>query len=217
MVQIIPAILAKDKSEFEEKLAKVSSLVERIQIDMVDGQFVDNKTIDLTEIDRSNFSGKIDVQLMVNEPIDWIEKAVRFGTDRLIGHIEKMGSQNEFINQTKVAGMSAGLALDLGTRAEEVDSSLWSQLDALLVMGVKAGFSGKTFKEQTLSVIKEIGAIRDSLNLDFDIIVDGGVNLENIKSCVEAGATSLAIGSALWRESDIRGKLIEFRKITSSF
>lgn len=214
MVQIIPTILVKDKSEFEEKLARISGLVERVQVDVIDGVFADNKTLDFSEVSRANFSGKIDIHLMVNEPIEWIGKAVRFGADRLIGHIERMNSQGEFINQTKTAGMSAGLALDSGTKIEGVDSSLWGQINTLLVMAVKAGFSGQIFREQSLSVIKAIKAIKDSLSLDLDIMVDGGVNLKNIKACVEKGATSLAIDSALWRESDIREKLTLLKRET---
>lgn len=213
MVEIVPTILTSSKQEFDEKLSKLSDLVNRVQIDVIDGVFANNKTVDLSKISRSDFSGKVDIHLMVNKPMNWVGQAARFGTDLLIGHIEKMGNQKEFVRQVKEAGMKAGLGLDLETPAEKIDKSLWSQLDGVLLMSVLAGFSGQKFQERVVEKIREIKEIRDNLSLDFDIIVDGGVNLENAKLCVEAGANVLAVGSGIWKAEDIKEKINEFRNI----
>lgn len=208
MVQIVPTILTSSKQEFEEKLAKVSELVERVQIDVVDGLFVENKTVDLSEVSRADFLGQIDVHLMVDKPLEWVGQAAKFGADFLIGHIEKIGDQKEFVRQVKEKGMKAGLALDLGRAVKEIDKSLWGQLDGVLIMSVSAGFSGQVFDEKALLKVKKAKRIKDNLNLDFDIIVDGGVNLENAKKCVEAGADVLAVGSAIWDSENI-GEIIK--------
>jgi len=211
MIEITPTILTSSKQEFEERLSKISGLVERIQVDVIDGIFTDNKTVDLDEVSRAGFRGKIDFHLMVLEPINWIEKSAKFGADFLIGHIEKMKNQLGFVRQVKEAGMKVGLGLDLGTKIEEVDRSLWSQLDGVLIMSVKTGFSGQKFQERAFELIKRVREIKKNLDLDFDIIVDGGVNLENAKKVVEAGANVLAMGNAIWEAEDIKERIKDLR------
>jgi len=213
MAEITPTILVSTKEEFEEKLSRVSELVERIQIDVIDGVFAENKTVDFSEISREGFEGEVDVHLMVNEPVNWIKKTVSFGADFLIGHIEKMRNQAEFVKQAKEMGLKAGLAIDLETPVEEIETFLWSNLDGVLLMAVPAGFSGQAFSKKVLKKIEKLKMIKDSLKLDFDIIVDGGVNLKNAKSCVEAGADVLAVGTAIWEAEDIKKRIGEFKSI----
>jgi len=213
MVEITPTILTSTKKNFEEKLAKASGLVKRVQIDVIDGVFAENKTVDLSEISREGFEGEVDVHLMVDEPINWIKKAVGFGANLLIGHIEKMRNQAEFVRQVKKVGIKAGLAVDLETPVEKIETFLWSNLDGVLLMAVPAGFSGQTFSKKVLKKIEKLKMIKDSLKLDFDVIVDGGVNLKNAKNCVEAGANVLAVGTAIWEAENLSKRLEDFKKL----
>jgi ribulose-phosphate 3-epimerase len=203
MVEVTPSILAITKKEFDRSLSKVSGLVDRVEVDVIDGVFANNKTVGLSEVDRGDFSGKVDVHLMVDKPLGFVDKAVKFGTDCLIAHIEKMESQLKFVRQVKEKGMRVGLAIDLPTAVEEIDESLWSELDAVLLMSVPAGFSGQVFQEEAFLKIKRVKKIKDSLGLSFDIIVDGGVNLTNVKEVVCSGANVLAVTSVIWKAKDV--------------
>src|SRR5687767_13645103 len=121
MVNIIPAILAKDLSEWEDKFDKVKGLVDRVQLDVVDGVFAPNKTIYPEDLVGQELGGvKIDVQLMVDEPIEWLEQCHSIGADRVFGHVERMEDEVLFVAEAQVKGFGVGLALDLDTPVSKI-------------------------------------------------------------------------------------------------
>ena len=203
---IIPAILTNDPAELEAKILKLENIVQRVHIDIIDGIFTNNKTVGLDALVSIETSLGIDIHLMTKEPIDWVDRAVEAGADRIIGQIEMMFGQQAFVSHVQELGSRAGIAIDIGTDPEEINSQVLPQLDIVLVMGVKAGLQGQEFNKIALEKIKKIKKSREEFAGSFTIYVDGGVNKENINSIIKAGAEETAIGSSLF-EGDIKGNL----------
>lgn len=200
MLTIIPAILTNDPKELEEKIRLLEGIAERIQIDIIDGVFADNKTVMPDILGGFETDLLIDFQLITKEPIDWVEHCIRGMADRIFGHIEMMSSQIDFIGKVQEVGAKVGLALDLETSIDAIPREIITNLDAILVMSVKAGFGGQDFNPLVLNKIKELNSIRARRNTKFRICVDGGVNEENIQEVVAAGADEVAIGAHIFKE-----------------
>lgn len=215
MFEIIPAILTNNPKEFEEKTQALGGLVNRVQIDIVDGVFADNKTVSLEAVAsvikdlETNIS--FDVHLMTKDPVDWVERAAGAMAERIIGQIEMMSSQVEFIGKVTETGEKVGLALDLPTPVSALDPAVLNNLDVVLVMSVKAGFGGQEFDEGAVEKIKQLDEIRVRDDTPFKICVDGGINEENIAKVRQAGADEVAIGHSLLGE-DIGERLETLRK-----
>lgn len=182
MVKIIPAILAKDLNEWEEKFDRVKGLVERVQLDVVDGEFAPNKTIFPQDLVGLELGGvKLDVQLMVDEPIEWLEQCSAIGADRVFGHVEKMEDEVLYVAEAQVKGFGVGLALDLDTTVSRL-AGVIEDLDAVLLMSVKAGETGQQFVDRVLPKIEEVRKLRK----DVVICVDGGLDVAEMKQCIAA-------------------------------
>lgn len=210
MVQVIPAILTSDIGEVEMKLAQSEGSVERVQIDIIDGQFVNNKTIDPSALENIETDIKLDFHLMTKEPIDWVERCVRGMADRIIGHVEYMSDQVAFIGKVQEVGLSVGLAIDLETPVSAIDPSILNNLDVVLVMSVQAGFGGQKFDEAALIKTHELNEIRARDDTPFRICVDGGINEENIAKVVKAGADEVSVGRIF--RGDLKTNLEKFLK-----
>jgi len=194
MVEVIPTILTTDIREVEEKIALAEGLVKRVQIDVLDGVFAPNRTIDPGFLERIETDLELDFHLMTKEPADWVERAVRGGAGRIIGQIEKMENQLDFVGKVQEAGPSVGLAVDLETRISELDPAVVTSLDVILLMSVPAGFGGQDFDGRVIDKIKELSELRAKDASPFRICVDGGINEGNIDKVVEAGADEAAAG-----------------------
>src|SRR3990172_6389776 len=160
MIEMIPSILTSDPEEARELIARCEGLVDRISIDIIDGKYASNKTIDPSVFEKIDTSLLLDFQLMVDEPVNWVERCVRGQADRIIGHVEKMSDQIEFVGKVQESGLYVGLALDLDTPVSEIDPVILTNLDVILVMSVKAGFGGQKFDRRALQKIKELDEIR---------------------------------------------------------
>lgn len=211
MIEIIPAILTNDPKELEEKLRQLEGIVQRVQIDIVDGVFADNKTISLEAAANIETDLLLDIQLMAKEPADWVERAVRAMADRVIGHIEMMSDQMAFIAKVAETGEKVGLAIDLSTPVSAFDPAVLNSLDVVLVMSVKAGFGGQDFQEPALEKVTKLSNYRASNNCKYRICVDGGINEENIAKVRQAGADEVAVGHSLF-EGNIRERLEGLRR-----
>ncbi len=197
-MEIVPAILTDDPQELKNLINQCEGVVERVQIDIVDGIFAANKTIDPQALEYIDTDLLIDYQLMVKEPVSWVERCVRGKGDRIFGHVEMMTKQIEFIEKVQQIGLSVGLALDLGSPVEKIDSFLITNLDAILVMSVKAGFGGQNFESSALEKVKKLGAIKSKDQTPFKICVDGGILPKHVKKLARSGADELAIGKKLF-------------------
>lgn len=212
MLEVIPAILTNDRIELEEKISMLDGVTQRVQIDIVDGVFANNRTIDPDILGEIETSSKIDFHLMTKEPIDWVERCVRGLADRIIGQIEMMSSQVEFVGKVQeVGGFGVGLAIDIDTPISKLDSVILSNIDVVLVMSVKAGFGGQKFDDRALDKIRGLDEIRIRDATPFKICVDGGVNESNISKLRREGADEVVIGSHFFGE-ELRTHLEKLRK-----
>lgn len=202
MIEIIPAILTNDPKELEEKIMPLEGKVRRVQIDIVDGNLVDNRTVSPDVLGNLETSLLIDFQLVTKEPVDWLERCVKGQGDRIIGHVEGMTSQQEFMGRVVELGAKVGLALDLATPVSAIEENILANLDVVVLMSVPMGFGGQEFSTGVLAKVSELDKIRVQDHASFRICVDGGVKEDNIRSIVEAGADEVAVGRSLW-EGDL--------------
>jgi ribulose-phosphate 3-epimerase len=211
---IIPAVLDNSTQAVREKVNKVKGLVKRVQVDVIDGVFADNLTVtpaDLVDVDFRPLA--VDFHLMVEDPESYVDECalLRGGSVgvRIVGQIERMGSQEKFITRGHEAGCQMGLAIDLYTPVSSIDQKLFTKLDCVLVMSVKAGFSGQHFVH---TISKKIEKLIHS-GYDGEIVDDGGEDPKHILLSKAAGATSFAVGSYLWQHEDIKAALQELKEI----
>ena len=211
MVEIIPSILTADPTEARQLLLKVEGLFQRVQIDIVDGQFAPERSIDPSALEGVETSAKLDFHLMTKEPTDWVERVLRAGADRVIGQIEVMSSQIDFVGKVSEVGLSVGLAIDLETEVERLDEAIVGNLDVVLVMSVKAGAGGQEFDPRALAKIKKLDGLRKNDPTPFRICVDGGVTPDNINLVQKAGADEITVGRRLIG-GDIGSSLEDYQK-----
>jgi len=208
MVKVVPTILVKSREEFEKRLRLVEPFVERVQWDIMDGVFVQNKTFSDTSI-LKDLETKlvIEADLMVADPQNWIERFVRTAVDRLIFHIESTSEPEVLIQDAKLAGFEVGLTLDPDTPLKQVQDYL-EEIDLFQAMGVKSGWGGQEFISE---VLDRIGEVRRSF-LELDISVDGGVNAETAPEIVAAGANILCAGSCIFDSDNMKEAIRQLRE-----
>ncbi len=207
--QIIPAILGENFNEVSKKLALVEGLVEWAHIDVCDGVFAEGFTWDNPQ-DLFQIEGKtkIAVHLMVDRPEEiageWLEVA-----DRVIIHAEATDKIGEIIEIFNGRSLMLGVALKLETPIEEIEPFMAQVKNVHLMSIAEIGHHGEPFEE---SVIEKIKTLRQKYP-SVIIGVDGGVNLENAKSLLDAGVNELIVGSALWKSKDIAETIKEFQSL----
>lgn len=211
MVEIIPAILTNDPRELEQLVGQAEDVVSRVQIDIVDGQFAKNETIDPSALEKVDTNLKLDFHLMTKNPVGWVERCIRGMADRIFGQIEMMDNQVEFVGKVQEAGARIGLAVDIDTPISDIDTAILNNLDAVLLMSYPAGVGGQPFDPKVLDKIKKLDAIRVGDRTPFKICVDGGINEKTIKKVSQTGADEVAIGRLIF-EGDLSENLIRFRK-----
>ena len=219
MLKISPAILTDDVKEAISKVETIEDALDQhiknhtdhIQIDIVDGIFAENITIvpeALRDVDTSLY---LDFQLMVREPVDWVERCVNPSTDRIIGHIEQMSDQVEFVKKVQSLGCKVGLALDIKTPVYMIDPTILTNLDTVLVVSVPAGFGGQTFDKRAINKIKQLDEIRARDDTPYTICDDGGITFEYIDDLRLAGVDEVAIGEKIYK-GDLRENIENFIK-----
>ena len=211
IIEIIPSILTSDLKELEALIHKAEREVKRIHIDIIDGVFADNKTIDPLALENIDTSLVLDFHLMVNEPVNWIEKCLRAGADRAIGQIEMMSSVEEFIIKAQSVGISPGIAIDLNTPVERLDQLYLKDLDVVLVMSVAAGFGGQKFDDKALEKIKKLNTLRTLEPDSFRILDDGGVQVEHMADLSKLKVDDVVIGQRIF-EGDLRKNIEKYKK-----
>jgi ribulose-phosphate 3-epimerase len=194
MITIVPALLVKDISSLEEEIKKVEGFTEKIQVDVIDGKFAAIETVTPEMLINIETEANIEVHLMVEEPVNWIERCVTAGVTAVYGQVEKMSDIQRFITESEEAGLGTGLAIDIGTPVSEIEDWI-NMVDAVLLMSVVAGAQGQEFDEKVLEKIKEVREISSFVC----IVVDGGLNEANIKKCLKAGGEKMefAVGSEI--------------------
>lgn len=202
MIKISPSILAADFANLGQEARDMDAAgVEMLHIDVMDGHFVPNISFGagVYGMIRKDFSRIFDVHLMISEPLRYIDDFVKAGADIITFHVECDSDIQATIDKIKAAGKKVGLVLKPKTPASAIKPYL-EQLDMVLVMTVEPGFGGQSFMHDMMPKVKEIREMIDASGKDIDLEVDGGVNAETAKICVENGANVLVAGSYLFKQ-----------------
>ncbi|PYV23638.1 MAG: ribulose-phosphate 3-epimerase [Acidobacteria bacterium] len=204
-MKIAPSILSADFTRLGEQVQAVEAagVVDRVQIDVMDGRFVPNITFGTLAVEclRPLTRLTLEVHLMVQPPEDFIEKFGRAGADTLIVHQESTPHLHRAIQQIHALGKKAGVALNPSTPASLLSEVLGS-LQLVLVMTVNPGFGGQEFIPETLGKIRQVRSEIQRRGLDCEIEVDGGIHEKTAPLVVEAGANVLVAGSAVFEGKD---------------
>ena len=209
MVKIAPSILSADFSKLGEEISDVEKGgAELIHVDVMDGHFVPNITIGplVVESIRPITKLPLDVHLMIENPDQYIESFAKAGADYITVHVEACRHLHRTIQLIKSFGVKAGVVLNPATPVQLIEPIL-EELDIVLLMSVNPGFGGQKFIPSVLNKIKQVRDLAKQKGVQLEIEVDGGVNEQTARLCVEAGATILVAGSAVYNQED-RGKAI---------
>jgi ribulose-phosphate 3-epimerase len=203
-IQISPSILSADFSQLGNEIKRLEEGgADLIHVDVMDGHFVPNLTIGPPVIKalKKNCSIKFDVHLMISPVHKYIDAYADAGADIITIHPEATDDLSSSIKKIKDLGKKVGVSLNPETKVSIIKDHL-DQIDLVLIMSVNPGFGGQKFMPEVLYKIKELKIIQKEKNLDFDIEIDGGINFENSKIAIEAGANILVSGTTIFKSNN---------------
>lgn len=213
MIRIAPSVLAADLSHLYDEIKRVESEADLLHFDIMDGQFVPNITFGPAVIDslRDKFDLPFEGHLMVVNPTRWIVPFAQAGCNIITIHRESCGDPHQLIALMKEEGVKAGVALNPDTPLDDLDSIL-SEIEFVLIMTVNPGFVGQSFNRDVLPKIRNLRQVREERSLSFDIAVDGGINEETVGEVVQAGASVLVAGAAIFHAPDPQEALLRLKE-----
>ena len=202
---ISPSILGGSFSNMEKIIKRLDqSEAEYIHFDVMDGDFVPNLTFGPQFISnlRDHTKKVFDVHLMINRVGKFLDDYINAGSDIITFHLEIEENLNELISKIKGKNIKVGIAIKPNTPWEEIKNLLHS-IDQVIVMTVEPGFGGQSFMDSQIDKIKNISNYVRDQKLNVDIEIDGGVNYETGKTCIDAGANILVAGSFLFKQENL--------------
>ena len=203
--QIIPSIIAKSQKELEERITKVAKYASAIQLDIMDGKFVRNKSLDFDfRLPKTNC--RIEAHLMIKDPAQWIEKNWK-KADVIIPSFEGCRNFDDVIWLIRKKGKKAGLGINPETSVGKIKKYL-DNVRQVTVMTVYPGKYGAKFLAETLEKVRELRKLKPEL----DIEVDGGINPETIKKAAQAGANMFVCGSYIQKAKDVKKAVAILKK-----
>ena len=203
-IQISPSILSADFSQLGTEIKRLEEGgADMIHVDVMDGHFVPNLTIGPPVIKalRKHCSLKFDVHLMISPVHKYIKAYADAGADIITIHPEATQNLEESIKMIKDLKKKVGVSLNPGSKIELINEYL-DKIDLVLIMSVNPGFGGQKFMPEVLDKIKQLKKIQQEKNLNFDIEIDGGINFENCKIAIDAGANILVSGTTVFKSND---------------
>lgn len=214
MTKIAPSILSANFAKLGEEIKEVEQAgADYIHVDVMDGHFVPNITIGplIVEAIKPVTNLPLDVHLMIENPDQYIPAFAQKGASIITVHQEACPHLHRTIQLIKDTNVQAGVVINPATPIEMITEIL-SYVDLVLIMTVNPGFGGQSFIHEMIPKIKAIAELREKNNYNYEIEIDGGVNVETAKLCTDAGADVLVAGSAIFNESDRKKAIEDLRK-----
>ena len=203
-IQISPSILSADFSQLGSEIKRLENGgADMIHVDVMDGHFVPNLTIGPPVIKalKKHTSILFDVHLMISPVHKYIEAYSDAGADIITIHPEATENLESSILKIKELKKKVGVSLNPGTEINTILKYL-EKIDLILIMSVNPGFGGQKFMPEVLTKVRELKKIQEEKKFNFDIEIDGGINFENSKIAIEAGANILVSGTTIFKSNN---------------
>jgi len=196
MTKIVPAVLVDNKEDYLKRISVIRQLTNRFQLDVIDGQYVDNRTIQLEDISRPT-DLNMDVHLMVNDPKPYVEQAIVLHANNIIIQLECCEDISSYLERIKKSGLNAGVAINPDTKLNAL-KPYKDILDHVLIMGYPAGFAGQKLNPM---VFERLPEIRDMFPAA-EVGLDGGLSPSNAKKVLQAGFDVVNINTLIFGSDD---------------
>lgn len=210
---LCPSILSADFAALGDAMQKVAADADMIHIDVMDGHFVPNLTIGPPVVAalRKHTKLPLDVHLMIENPISWIENFAAAGSDSLTIHAETCQHLLRGLQMIKEAGCTAGVAINPGTSLETIEEAI-PFADMILLMTVNPGFGGQKYISTMTEKIRRLRQMLDRQQHPVHLQIDGGIFTGNIRELYLAGADMIVVGNAVFGQPDPAAALQELRR-----
>lgn len=204
---IIPAILTKDLADLKRKLKMIEGLADWVQIDIMDGKFVENTSVSLRDLEKIKIPFNLELHLMVFNPEKYFKNCQKLKAKRVIWHWESAKNQGRVFRAAAKYNFQKAVALNPKTGVEKIKPYL-NRLDLVLLLGVTPGFQGQSFQSLVFKKIKKLREFSKRIKIG----VDGGVNLFNVKKIADAKVSNIVVGSYLFTAKNLQKNFEILRK-----
>lgn len=218
MALLAPSILSANFACLERDIREAEEAgADLLHVDVMDGRFVPNITVGIPVVEsiRKVTELPLDVHLMIVEPEKYIPEFIKAGADWVSFHFEAAVHHHRIVEQIKELGAKAGIVINPSTPVSFLEEIL-PYLDFVLVMSVNPGFGGQRFIPTSVEKIKKLKSLKEELNRELLIEVDGGIKVENVESVLKAGADVIVAGSAVFK-GDISTNVRAFKEILKNY
>jgi ribulose-phosphate 3-epimerase len=209
----MPSILSADFANLQREIERIPG-ADAVHVDVMDNHFVPNLTLGVPVVEaiRGVTTAMLDVHLMIDDPDRWAPAYAEAGAESVTFHVEAAAAPVRLARELRDRGARAGMALKPATPVEPY-ADLLGELDMVLVMTVEPGFGGQKFLDLCLPKIRRARELIEGSGGDVWLQVDGGVSVETVERCVDAGADALVAGSAVFAADDPDAMVARLREL----